>query len=177
MPGFPPAALYICGHNQRSNPEVTARRAADDADPRAAIVYGVAVDAALNVYYSETDHATVNKQSVVVVNDCRTWHARNLPLCPAGTDNGVSQEVERHNRTCDDRWLALNHPFGIAVDGSGNLYCIDYDCSTADGTTARWDPNVGQPYKNLLRKWTAATGQLVTIAEGGYYARGKSTVS
>jgi sugar lactone lactonase YvrE len=153
---------------------------------------GVAVDRSGNVYFAERDNYRVRRISA----------ATGVISTIAGTgisgfsgDGGAATSAQ------------LSEPFGVAVDGSGNIYIVDTgnnrirkitaatgfistiagsDTATFSGdgglaTAARIDIPLGlaldgsgniylsEPFENRIRKITAATGFISTIAGNGTY--------
>ena len=101
---------------------------------------GVAVDGAGNLYISDRSDNRIRK--VTVATGILSTVAGNGTPCASST------------ATCGDGGLAtasganLDSPFGLAVDGAGNLYIADR-------------------YDDRIRKVTAATGILSTVAGTG----------
>jgi uncharacterized protein (TIGR03437 family) len=71
---------------------------------------GIAVDAAGNIYFSDTDHHLVRKI------DTTGTISTLAGICVAGFsgDGGPAAAAQ------------LNEPYGVAVDGAGNVYVADY---------------------------------------------------
>jgi sugar lactone lactonase YvrE len=97
--------------------------------------YGIAVDAAGNLYIADTYNEVVRK--VTVATGIISTVAGNGSGGYAG-DGGPATSAE------------LSSPEGIAVDGAGNLYIAD-------------------TYNSVIRKVTAATGFISTVAGNGNF--------
>lgn len=120
------------------------------------------MDAVFNVSYTETGHASINKTT-----DYFNYNGGNgfYTHRPAGTDNGAIREWNASTQQITTV-TALNHPYALSVDGSGNLYAIDINYTgNPCYQNISWNTS-GDPYYNLVMKWTAATGQLTTLAYG-----------
>jgi sugar lactone lactonase YvrE len=95
--------------------------------------WAVAVDAAGNIYFTDTDNQRIRKVAV----------STGIITTVAGTgtagysdDGGPATGAQ------------LNSPFGIAVDAAGNIYFADH-------------------FNNRIRKVTASTGDISTVAGSG----------
>lgn len=96
--------------------------------------YGIAVDKSENVYIADTDNARIRK--ITASTGIISTVAGNGTTGYAG-DGGAATSAE------------LDRPYGVAVDGAGNIYI-------ADTTNVR------------IRKVTASTGKISTIAGNGH---------
>jgi len=94
---------------------------------------GVTVDAAGNLYIADYDGNRVRK--VAAATGIITTVAGNGSLTLSG-DNGPATSA------------GIGNPYGVAVDGAGNLYIADSN-------------------NNRIRKVTVATGIITTVAGGG----------
>jgi sugar lactone lactonase YvrE len=95
--------------------------------------WAVAVDAAGNIYFTDTDNQRIRK--VAVSTGIITTVAGTGTAGYSG-DGGPATSAN------------LNSPFGIAVDAAGNIYIADY-------------------FNNRVRKVTASTGDISTVAGNG----------
>jgi len=95
--------------------------------------WAVAVDAAGNIYFTDTDNQRIRK--VAVSTGIITTVAGTGTAGYSG-DGGPATGAQ------------LNSPFGIAVDAAGNIYFADH-------------------FNNRIRKVTASTGDISTVAGSG----------
>ena len=93
----------------------------------------VAVDSTGNIYFSDPNHNVIRK--VTVSTGVITTVAGNGTVGYTG-DGGLATSAE------------INNPYGVAVDGSGNIYIADRANS-------------------VIRKVTASTGIITTVAGNG----------
>ncbi len=95
--------------------------------------WAVAVDAAGNIYFTDTDNQRIRKVAV----------STGIITTVAGTGTPGYSGDGRPATSAE-----LNSPFGIAVDAAGNIYIADY-------------------FNNRVRKVTASTGDISTVAGNG----------
>jgi trimeric autotransporter adhesin len=97
--------------------------------------YGVAVDSAGNIYIADTYNHRIRK---VVAATGLIFTVAGSGSSGFGGDGGAATAAQ------------LYYPYGVAVDGAGNLYIAD-------------------TYNNRVRKVTAATQVITTLAGSGVY--------
>jgi sugar lactone lactonase YvrE len=104
--------------------------------------YGIALDAAGNLYIADTDNCRIRKVSAetgTITTVAGIEGALYVCGVPSyGGDGGVATSAE------------LRFPAGVAVDAAGNLY-------------------IGDRGNNRVRKVDAATGLITTVAGGGNF--------
>jgi DNA-binding beta-propeller fold protein YncE len=121
--------------------------------------YGVAVDGAGNVYFSDTGNNAVKKWNAA------TLQVTTLVSTGLNSPEGVAVDGAGNIYIADwgsstiKEWNAaaqqlstlvsgLNHPIGVAVDAAGNVYIADTG-------------------NNAIEEWHTATQQLTTLVSGG----------
>jgi trimeric autotransporter adhesin len=105
---------------------------------------GLAVDATGNVFIADGNNYCIRKV------DATTGNISTYAGTPTFSLSPTSRGVDGRPATAD----SLKHPWGIALDASGNLYIADFDC-------------------DKIRKVTASSGIMTTAAgngPGSYYA-------
>jgi len=117
--------------------------------------YGVAADAAGNVYIADTRDNAVEEWSASTGKETTLVAGLNSPYGVAVDGSGNVYIADTGNNAVEE-WSAatgqettlvssgLNNPWGLAVDGLGNVYIADSG-------------------NNAIKEWNAATGQVATL--------------
>ena len=135
---------------------------------------GVAVDASGNVYIADTGHSSIKKWNrttgtVTTLISGIANHQFSGLVSPTGVAVDLSGNLYIADPGNNSIWMwtaatsqltalipfgTLTQPKAVAVDGYGNLFIAD----TSRTQSAQED---------AVKKWTAGTGQLTTLASGG----------
>jgi len=124
-----------------------------------ALVNGVAVDSAGNVYFSgyyanTLDKWTASNNTVATLSSGLSG-PQGVALDGVGNvyigslgDGTIKEWVAANSNLITLVSSDLNYPEGVAVDGAGNVY-------------------IGDTFNNALKEWSAATGTVTTLASSG----------
>jgi sugar lactone lactonase YvrE len=124
--------------------------------------YSVAVDNVGNLYIADTFNKVIKKWTAANTNVTTLISVLNYSLCVAVDCMGniYFSKGEFGNNCAIEEWTVANTnfitlvssglygPYGVAVDGAGNVYFSDYGF-------------------NVLNKWTAANSNVTTLVSSG----------
>ena len=104
------------------------------------------------LHLSPANQSGTGSTNVVFSYDANPGATRSGTLTIAGQTLTVTQAGSTYVAagTCDHAWCPrdLNDPYGVAVDGAGNVYIADTD-------------------NNAIKKWTAANNTVTTLVSSG----------